>query len=78
MTDNERIVVLETNQARLQEDLQKLYKFIRDHMKTEDERWEEITNTLIKQKGFVGGVVFVITSIVTVISFFINIWNKTS
>jgi len=63
MNDQERIAVLEANQARLQKDVHELITFIKEHMKEEEKRWAEISDTLTKWKGFVGGVVFITSAL---------------
>lgn len=59
----ERVAVLEANQQRTQKDLGELFSLIRDHMEKEEKRWEEIHATLTKAKGFIGGVIFVVSSV---------------
>jgi len=63
MNDQERIAVLEANQERLQKDVHDLIEFIREHMKEEEKRWKEISDTLTKWRGFVGGIIFVTSAI---------------
>lgn len=60
---SERIAVLEANQKRIQEDLIKLFQFQKDYMEEQDARWEIIQNHMAKQKGFIGGIVLVVSSI---------------
>jgi len=68
MSDSvERIAVLEANQKRIQEDLMKLFQFQKDYMKEENERWGIIQNHMAKQKGFIGGIVLVVSSIWAII-----------
>lgn len=59
----ERVAVLEANQQRIQKDLGELFTLIRDHMESEEKRWERIEETLSKSKGFIGGVVFVVSAL---------------
>jgi hypothetical protein len=64
MSDNqERIAVLETKMEAVHEDNAKTLRMFREHMEKEDSRWEEIQRNTARQKGFLGGVVFVISAL---------------
>jgi hypothetical protein len=59
----ERIAVLEAKVELYQKDLREIKTIITDHMEEEDARWEIIQNHMAKQKGFIGGIVLVVSSI---------------
>lgn len=67
--DNERLAVLEEQHERLQKDIEELFKFIREHMEKEEDRWKDIHDTLTKWKGFIGGALFIITALWGVLTF---------
>ncbi len=62
-TDNERLAIVETEHKNLKDDMQMLFKFHREHMKKEDARWEDIHEHMIKQKTFVGTVIFITSAL---------------
>ena len=84
MNDQERIAVLEANQARLQKDVQELFRLMREHMVMEEARWEKIQNNLSKiaedrskERSFVGGIIFAASAFWTVVFAGLTFWVKT-
>ena len=63
MDNQERIAVLETEMKAVHEDNKKILQIFKEHMEKEDSRWEEIQRNTARQKGFLGGVVFVISAL---------------
>ncbi len=61
--ESERIAVLETEHKNMSEDMRVLFKFQREHMEKEDLRWEEIQGHMVKQKTFVGSVIFITSAL---------------
>jgi len=75
MNSDERIAVLEAKLERNETDITKLFDFLRDHMeKEEHDRAEflkmlaEIDTVIKKQKSFLGGVVFAISSVWAIVT----------
>ena len=70
MTSEERIAALEAKLDRNERDITSLFEFIREHMKREDEHnavlmthISKMESRMDKQKSFVGGIVFTVSSI---------------
>jgi len=83
MNAEERLAVLEANQERLQKDTQELFilirnldKFMRDHMNRGEREMEEIRSSITKYKGFVGGIIFTVSSVATAIGLFLGFFHK--
>ena len=77
MSSEERIAALEAKLDRSERDIAALFEFIREHMKREDKHNEalmshisKIEGRMDKQKNFVGGIVFTVSSIWFVVAAF--------
>jgi len=75
MKTEERLAVLEAKLERNEKDITALFKLIREHMKKEEQdrleflaKVNETNELLAKQKSFVGGMVFAISSVWAVIA----------
>ena len=76
MSDHlERIAVLEANQKRLQEDIKDVLDIFKTHMKNEDDRWEDVSEYMAKQKGTIGGIVLTVSAIWAVITTALFFWK---
>lgn len=83
MTINERLAVLEEKAERSEEDALRREQYQHQSQqllltKIEDltEKLEEVTSTLTKYKGFVGGIVFLASSLgIFLYKFFVPIYN---
>ena len=84
MNADERIAVLEAKLDRNERDVTNLFDFIREHMEREEEdrvkflgHFNELESKLDRQKSFIGGVIFAVTSlwaiITSIIYFFVKI-----
>ncbi len=70
MSLEERMAVVESENKRTKEDVDTLYKFIRDHMEKEErvtagiqKSINEINILFSKQRSFVGGIVFTVSGV---------------
>jgi len=75
MNSDERIAVLEAKLERNEIDITKLFDFLRDHMEKEEkdrheflEKLGDIDLMIKKQKSFLGGVVFAISSVWAIVT----------
>jgi len=75
MSSEERIAALEAKLDRNERDITALFKVIRDHMNREDDHNKillshisKIESRMDKQKSFVGGIVFTVSSLWFVIA----------
>lgn len=60
---NERLAVLETKMEQYETDIKEIKKLITTNTKANTTRWEEISQFMSKQKGFIGGIVLVVSSV---------------
>ena len=58
----ERVAVLETLVEVQSEDHREILAVFKAHMEKEDQRWTEIQKNTARQKGFIGGAVFIISA----------------
>ena len=60
--NNERIAILETEIKQLHEQQKELFNILKKHMEEEDQRWKLVLQFMNRQKGFIGGAVFIVSS----------------
>jgi hypothetical protein len=61
--ENERVAVLETEIRLMKEQQERFFIELARHMKEEDVRWVKVEEHMSRQKGFIGGAIFIVSSL---------------
>lgn len=72
MSENERMAIVETEIKELKRQQEILFKDLQRHMKEEDIRWAQVVDYMARQKGFIGGTIFVVSAVWAVIGIAIH------